>query len=437
MAAMIGLPRPSAGRLRIDPERTTIDMVFDLDSGRYIPRRIHYDYSPESPPVVVFAMPTLVQCKKIFWKPLLNLLTDHPTVASINKSECTIKFIQPKDNRYYRPDVICLGLNDQDGDRARGLRIGHINMKPGIFDEVVVPALSDTPGSTALITLTPKGKINHGYEFFKREQQYEDWQSFHFITTDNPTLPPEALKAIERARKVLPPRIYRQEHEASFEDFPGQIFDHLDDNHLTNTLPTVFNRCILGVDWGDVNPALVAVGVEGHADSDRYTVLDTWYSDTGANILDETLIGEAEKLVKRHGIRQIYCGHDRPASIEKWNKHFHGVKVEQAFTPVSEGNNAINGLLYHKRLQLAGHLTKFKDKLAAYHRRQNKNGKFLDEPATGQDDHEVDALRYAVASDVYLGSSGTQHAPIPTPEEHSATNIRNIFGAGNGGKMSF
>ncbi|MGA0200994.1 MAG: hypothetical protein ACO3NK_18090, partial [Prochlorotrichaceae cyanobacterium] len=58
MAAMLGLPNSTGGRIR-------------------------YAYSPESPPIVVFAMPTLTQCKKIFWKPLLNLLADHPTVETI------------------------------------------------------------------------------------------------------------------------------------------------------------------------------------------------------------------------------------------------------------------------------------------------------------------------------------------------------------------
>ena len=370
-------------------------------------RRVHYDYSPESPPVIVFAMPTLVQCKKIFWKPLLNLLTDHPTVEVINKSECTIKFVQPDDGSFYRPDIVCLGLNDQDGDRARGLRIGHINVdefqdvKPGIFDEVIVPAMADTAGSTALITLTPKGKINHGYEFYQRAEEFEDWKSFHFITTDNDKLPPEALKEIERSRLVLPPRIYRQEHEASFEDFPGQIYDHISDEHLTADIPDKFERVIMGVDWGDVNPALSVIGVTRDDLGYLYWILETWYSDAGINILDDDLLKEAQRLVKDYGVRYVWCGHDRPASIEKWNKEIKGAQVQQAFNSVAEGNNWVNGLLYSHRLHLRSpQCTKLKDKMASYHRAQNRHGQFLDEPAPGQDDHEIDAGRYGIASDI-------------------------------------
>ena len=418
-AAMVGLPAPQAGQV--------VDMRQEGD--RYVADRIHYDYSPESPPVVVFAMPTLVQCKKIFWKPLLNLLTNHPTVQAINKAECTIKFKQPKDDVFYRPDIICIGLNDADGDRARGLRIGHINcdefqdIKRGVFDEVIVPALADTPGSTALITLTPKGKVNHGYEFFRRAEEFpEDYKSFHFITTDNDKLPASAIREIERSRKILAPRVYRQEHEASFEDFPGQIFDHLDDHHLVSEVPSSFVRVVLGVDWGDVNPALVAVGVTRENGEDCYWVLETWNSDSGNNVLPSTHQGEAERLIKAYGIGFVYCGHDRPASIREWGDRFRplGVIVKQAFNAISEGNNAVNGMLANNRLWLRSpHCKEFKEQMASYHRKQDKaTGKFLDEPAEGQIDHLVDSLRYGVATDIYK--------PAIPPKRHQARSASNV-----------
>ncbi|MGA1531670.1 MAG: terminase large subunit domain-containing protein [Aquiluna sp.] len=380
-------------------------------------QRVCYDYSPESPPVVVFAMPTLVQCKKIFWKPLLNLLSDHPTVASINKSDYTIKFVQPRGGAYYRPDIVCLGLNDQDGDRVRGLRLAHINcdefqdVKRGIFDEVIVPALADTPGSTALITGTPKGKVNHLHDFYLRSEQFEDWRSFHYVTLDNDKLPPDALREIERSKRVLTPRVFRQEHEASFEDFPGQIFDHLDPHHRVAEVPTQFDRVLLGVDWGDVNPALSAVGVTRDGAEDHYWILDFWYSDTGQNVLADEFLQRAATLVDRWGIRHVHCGHDRPASIEVWNRSLRKAKVAQAFTGVSEGNNAINGLLFHNRLKFRSPDTDdLWEEMAAYHRKQDRDGNFMDDPAPNQQDHATDATRYAIASDIFHKRRGTMGA---------------------------
>jgi len=391
MAAMLGLP---------DPNRPG--------------ERIRYAYSPESPPVVVFAMPTLVQCKKIFWKPLLNLLSDHPAVESINKSDYTIRFHQPKGRRFYRPDIVCLGLNDQDGDRARGLRLAHINcdefqdVKRGIFDEVVVPALADTPGSTALITGTPKGKVNHLHDFYLRSEQFPDWKSFHFITTDNDKLPPEALAEIERSRQTLTPRIFRQEHEASFEDFPGQIFDHLDQHHKVRDVPRNFDRVLLGVDWGDVNPALAAVGVTREQGEDHYWLLEFWYSDTGQNVLADDHRRVAAEMIDRWGIRHVWCGHDRPSSIEVWNRAFRSARVAQAFNAVSEGNNAINGLLFHNRLHFwVPPCEPLWEEMAAYHRKQDRDGNFLDDPAPAQQDHATDATRYAIASDIFQKRRGS------------------------------
>lgn len=370
--------------------------------------RIRYDYSPESPPVVVFAMPTLQQCKRIFWKPLLNLLTNHPVVEDINRSNYTIRF---KQSSYYRPDIICVGLNDQDGDRARGLRIAHFagdeiqDVKRGIFDEVIVPAMADTVGSTALLTGTPKGKVNHLFDLYNRANDRDDWSAFHFITLDNDTLPDAARKEIERSRLVLPPRIYRQEHEASFEDFPGQIFDHLSPSAKTNSIPENFDATILGVDWGDVNPALVAVGVKG----DVFYVLESWYPDTGNNVLGSEHLAQAAEMVRRWGIRYAYCGHDRPASIELWNKHLRGCRVQQAFISVSEGNDYINGLLYANKLRLRSPQSDaLYERMAGYHRRQDKNGNFLDEPAPGQIDHDVDCTRYACSSWIHFNSSRGQ-----------------------------
>ena len=379
--------------------------------------RIRYAYSPESPPIVVFAMPTLTQCKKIFWKPLLNLLADHPTVETINRSDYTIRFVQPEGWAFYRPDIICLGLNDQDGDRVRGLRIAHINcdefqdVKRGIFDEVIVPAMADTPGSTALITGTPKGKVNHLHEFYLRAETFKDWKSFHYVTTDNDKLPPEALAEIERSRQVLSPRIFRQEHEASFEDFPGQIFDHLDQHHKVRAVPERFDRVVLGVDWGDVNPALSVVGVAQVEGEDSYWVLEFWYSDTGQNVLASEHLQRATEMVARWGIRHIHCGHDRPASIEVWKKALRNCRVASAFTGVSEGNNSINGLLYHNRLLFRSpHCDLLWEEMAAYHRKQDKDGNFLDDPAPGQQDHATDATRYAIATDIYKRKRGTMGA---------------------------
>jgi hypothetical protein len=364
---------------------------------------ISYPYDPESPPIVVFAMPTLKQCKKIFWKPLLNLLRDQPFVEEINRSEFTIRL---KGNR---PEIICIGLNDQDGDRARGLRIAACvidefqDVKPSILDEVIRPAMADTPNSELLLTGTPKGKVNHLCKVDQETALLSDGASFHFETLDNPHIDPAE---VARAEATQDPRIFRQEFKASYEDFPGQIFDHLGEHHLLDEvtyhqfLEQGFDLVTLGVDWGDVNPALAVVG----RCNGIWIVLDTWHSSTGLNVMPETHLEKGQAMVQRFSATQVYCGHDRPTNMQIWSKALKPLGVNQCskgIMDISRRNSIINGLLYHDRLFLAPHMETFKDKLSSYHRKQDKNGKILEDVAEGQDDHEIDALCYACATVIH------------------------------------
>lgn len=405
MAAMGKLPNYTRMLPSGTAPCTTVDMK-RLPSGVWVPEGqpyLAFPFDPASPPTVVFAMPTLKQCKKIFWKPLVNLLAGQPFVESINRAELSIKL------RGDLPEIVCVGLNDGDGDRVRGFRIATLladewqDVKPHIWDEVLRPAMADTPGSIALFTGTPKGKLNHLYKFDRRSETMEDWAAFNFHTADNPFIP---RAEIANAEATQEPRIFRQEWQASYEDFPGQVFDHLDDRHIAQPLPPVFKRVVLGVDWGDVNPALA---VCGKGNDGVWRVIDTWYDSSPGTVLDEVFLDAARSLVERWGVAAAWCGHDRPASIKKWQaelgipcKSWQDAKTKKTKAPsVSERWSCINGLFHHNRLYLAPHLTEFKDKCGAFHRKTDAMGNVLDEIESGQDDHEIDAMGMAIASEEY------------------------------------
>lgn len=102
------------------------------------------------------------------------------------------------------PDLMIMGLNDGDGDRARGLRLWHFggdewqDWKASIFPEIIQPALSDTQGSTALFTYTPKGKVNHTYEAYQNALVADPrvWQAFKYKSVENPHLKPEDIELL-------------------------------------------------------------------------------------------------------------------------------------------------------------------------------------------------------------------------------------------------
>lgn len=354
------------------------------------------EYDLISPPVILIGMPNLPMAKRVFFRPLCALLKDHPLVEKINKSECIIHL---KGNR---PDIICLGLNDGFGERARGLRIwGFIGdevqaLSRGILDEVIIPAMADTPGSWALLTGTPKGKLNHLYDLTQRSKNPElapDWDYFHFFTSDNPFV---KRAEIARAKATLDPRTYRQEYEASFEDFAGKIFSELTDRHYIDVLPDQFDRTYLGIDWGDTNPALVVIGLKG----DRYYVVDEWINTTGQTVPLPEMEAAAVRLCERWNVHRGYADPSRPSSILGFRGLAHdGLKrTIKGFNRIEEGLTAINSLLFQDRLFIHSKLAHFRQSAESYHRATDPEGNVLSKVEDGQDDHPLDAARYVLAT---------------------------------------
>lgn len=353
------------------------------------------DYDTASPPVILVGLPNLPMAKRVFFRPLSNLLKDHPLVEQINRSESIIHL---KGNR---PDILCLGLNDGNGDRVRGLRIwGFVGdeiqaTKRGILDEVIIPAMADTPNSWALLTGTPKGRQNHLYDLTQRANTLGDWAYHHYYTSDNPFV---ARAEIARAKATLDPRTYRQEYEASFEDFLGKIFTELSDRSFIDTLPESFDQVFLGVDWGDTNPALVVIGYKG----DRYFVIDEWINTTGAPIAQDVVNDNAVRLCRKWNVHRSYADPSRPSSILAMRQlEPNGLKrMIRGFNRIDEGLTTINSLLFQERLFIYNRLTHFKQCIEGYHRATDMDGNVIDKIEDGQDDHVLDAMRYAISTTV-------------------------------------
>jgi hypothetical protein len=351
------------------------------------------DYDPASPPVIVVGMPNLPMAKRVFFTPLCNLLKGHPLVEQIDKANTLIRL------RGNRPDIICLGLNDGFGDRVRGLRIAFFvgdeiqAVKRGILDEVIIPAMSDTRGSRALITGTPKGKLNHLWDLTQRSKTLEDWGYFHFFTSDNPFV---GREEVARAKATLDPRTYRQEYEASFEDFAGKIFSELSDRHYIDVLPDSFDRTYLGIDWGDTNPALVVIGLKG----DRYYVVDEWINTTGQTLPLDVLEENAVRLCEKWNVHRGYADPSRPSSILGFRGLAHdGLKrTIKGFNRIEEGLTTINSLFFQNRLFIYSKLAHFKQCAESYHRATDAEGNVLPRVEDGQDDHSIDAFRYVLAT---------------------------------------
>lgn len=363
--------------------------------------------NPRSPQVAVILMPWMKQAIDIHWQALLNLFDEGAPlrhwVKKLDKSRYRIDFIGE------RPSLLLRGVHN--GEALRGINPVWAgcdefqDFGTGFWDTVLLPALGRNANYSALVIGTPKGKGSYFHKFCTEAQADPDFFYLHQTTADNPHFPKEN---IESARRRMPKKLFQQEFEASWESFSGQIFEHLQDHHITTALPTAFRGVWMGCDWGDTNPALVVVGQSADG---IYYVLDTWHSTTGLTVPIDEHVNKAIELARKWNVRKVFCDPSRPASILEFRKAGKKHSVEglqrsvKAFNRVKEGNQVINSFFYQDKLYVSDRLAdtlpeevSFIDELRSYHRAVDKDGNVRDEVAPGQFDHRTDSLRYCVAS---------------------------------------
>lgn len=195
-----------------------------------------------------YVAPTRTQAKDVLWQQLKDRILELKWHVSINESELKIT----------RSNGSIIGLKSAEKPgRLRGLGIDLI-----IFDEypeyrtneiwfeVARPALSDKMGKAVFIG-TPKG-FGHAYDMFNNAKIDPEWSAYTYKTIDSPFFQtPEGYAEIEAAKRNLSERDFKQEYEASFENFAGRIYYAFDrgDAHSSAT----FNRDLPYVVGQDFN----------------------------------------------------------------------------------------------------------------------------------------------------------------------------------------
>lgn len=170
------------------------------------------------------AAPTRDQAKKIFWNDLkmfmfADLLPKKP-------SETDLKIFLPNETT-----VTVLGLDEParfEGIPWTGGGIDEFgNLKESAWKENIMPALDTVdprrPGYRAWCWIfgVPEG-LNHYYDRYDYAMSANDplWKVYHWKSAE--ILPKDVIDA---AKRVLSPRQFRQEYEASFEGAEGKIYE--------------------------------------------------------------------------------------------------------------------------------------------------------------------------------------------------------------------
>jgi hypothetical protein len=203
-------------------------------------------------------------------------------------------------------------------DNGSTIRMGSVNMVDScvgrsydliIFDEAALadgrdafnvalrPTL-DKENSKAIFISTPRGRNNWFAEFFDRgfNNEFPEWCSIRATYKDNPRM---SESDIAEARKSMSEAEFKQEYEADFNTYEGQIwnFDH--------------ENCVTNVESLDTSRMDVFAGLDvGYRDPTAFCVIAYDWDEGKYYVLDEYL--DAEKTTEQHAI-------EIRRRVDKWN----------------------------------------------------------------------------------------------------------------------
>lgn len=299
-----------------------------------------------------YCAPTFKQAKRVFWRRLKQAIPESWRAGKPNETECIITL---KSGHIMR----VVGLNNYDDLRGSGLFFALIDEWADCpyeaFEEVIRPMLStcrytvdgvERRGGHSLRIGTPKG-FNHCYDTWLSGQdgREPDHRSWLYTSLDGGNVPEEEIDA---ARRKMDPRTFRQEYEASFENYQGVVYYCFDRraNHTDDTVKPS-DSLHIGMDFNVQKMAAVVYVIRDGEPSPVRAV------DEFMNLFDtRAMIEKITDRYKGHSIT-VYpdaSGDNRKTSasdsdIALLKKAGFVVRVNPANPAVKDRINAMNGML--------------------------------------------------------------------------------------------
>ena len=306
MDKIITIPyKPHSGQVLLHADNHRFKTIV---AGRRFGKTVYADNKLEKfalidPGLYAYIAPTYSQAKLISWE-ILKFYSPIELVRKINESELYIEYVSGGIVRLFGAD---------NPDRLRGLKLkGAVldefqDTKRIVWSTIIRPALTDFKGWADFIG-TPKGKINQLYEMFIKDKDFadndylsqdglkietdSDYKSFIFKTVDNPYIDPEEVK---KARQELAPQYFRQEYEASFENYTGIIYKEFDSRHIISIdgIKTWW-QVFVGIDTGR-HTAVTFLAID---EKGRNYIFDEIYNYDG---IVKNIAAEIKHKLKRWG----------------------------------------------------------------------------------------------------------------------------------------
>ena len=260
------------------------------------------------------------------------------------------------------------------------------------FNVALRPTL-DKDNSKAIFISTPRGRNNWFAEFFDRgfDDQFSEWVSIKATYKSNPRM---SESDISEARKSMSEAEFRQEYEADFNTFEGQVwsfdfekctgdFQQMETKRLDIFAgldvgyrdPTAF--CVLGYDW----------------DEEKFYLLDEYLD---AEKTTEQHAGEIQRLIDKWDIDYIFI--DSAAQQTRFDfAQNYDISTINAKKSILDGIARVEGIVDNDRLFIDQTCTETLAALDQYQWDPNPN-LLKEKPKHNRASHMADALRYALYS---------------------------------------
>src|SRR5210317_16197 len=260
------------------------------------------------------------------------------------------------------------------------------------FNVSLRPTL-DKDNSKAIFISTPRGRNNWFANFFERgfQEDYPEWISIRATYLDNPRM---SSSDIEEARKSMSAAEFKQEYEADFNTYEGQIWSFNAEECIADLseFNTTGMDIFAGLDVGFRDPTAFCV-IAYDWDTGKYYLLDEYYDS------EKTTDRHAEvilSMMEKWDIDYIYI--DSAAAQTRFDfAQNYSISTINAKKSVIDGIGHVAGIVDNDCLIVDKGCTQSLISLDQYQWDPNPN-LLREKPKHDMSSHMADAIRYALYS---------------------------------------
>ena len=260
------------------------------------------------------------------------------------------------------------------------------------FNVALRPTL-DKDNSKAIFISTPRGRNNWFAEFFDRGfiDDFPEWISIKASYKSNPRM---SETDIQEAKKSMSEAEFRQEYEADFNTYEGQVLNFKFDECVGNftEIDTSGMDIFAGLDVGYRDPTAFCV-IAYSWDDEKYYLLDEYLD---AERTTEQHATEIRELINKWDIDYIYI--DSAAQQTRFDfAQNYDITTVNAKKSILDGISHVEGIVDNNRLLVDQYCKETLQSLDQYQWDPNPN-LLKEKPKHNRASHMADALRYALYS---------------------------------------